>query len=184
LLRPPRNDRRPDLSANIVSVVRLWHLAPCRAESSFVPSNRVLSRLSRSDFRLLQPHLEAVDLPLRKQLAARNKRVQQVYFPESGFASVVADGTRAIEVGIIGREGMTGLSIVMQADDRSPHETYMQLAGHGQRVAADKLRSAIDASRTLHRVMLHAAQLSCFRRRSLSWPTDAARLRNAWRDGC
>ena len=98
--------------------------------------NRVLSRLSRTDFALLEPHLEAVDLPVRKQLAARNKRIQHVYFPESGFASVVADGGHAIELGIIGREGMTGISVVMQNDDRVPHETYMQLAGHGQRVEA------------------------------------------------
>jgi CRP-like cAMP-binding protein len=120
-------------------------------------SNRVLSRLSRADYRLLEPHLEPVDLPVRKQLAPRGKRVQQVYFPESGFASIVADGGRAIEVGIIGREGMTGLSVVMQNDDRAPHETYMQLAGHGQRIAAGRVREAIDASRTLHRVMLNAA---------------------------
>jgi CRP-like cAMP-binding protein len=120
-------------------------------------SNRVLSRLSRKDFALLEPHLEPVDLPLRRQLAARNKRVQHVYFPESGFASVVANGGRAIEIGMIGRESMTGLSVVMQNDDRSPHETYMQIAGHGQRVAADRLREAIDASRTLHNVMLNAA---------------------------
>jgi hypothetical protein len=111
-------------------------------------SNHVLSRLSRKDFALLEPHLEPVDLPVRKQLAARNKRVQQVYFPESGFASVVADSGRAIELGIIGREGMTGLSVVMQNDDRAQHETYMQLAGHGQRVDVEKLREAIDASRT------------------------------------
>ena len=50
--------------------------------------NRILSRLSRADFRLLEPHLEAVDLPLRRQLEARKKRIDQVYFIESGFASV------------------------------------------------------------------------------------------------
>ena len=41
----------------------------------------------------LMPHLEAVDLPVRKQLEPRNKRVQHVYFMESGFASVVANGS-------------------------------------------------------------------------------------------
>jgi hypothetical protein len=34
--------------------------------------NHILSHLSRADFRLLEPHLEAVDLPVRKQLVARN----------------------------------------------------------------------------------------------------------------
>ena len=51
---------------------------------------------------------------------------------------------------------MTGHSVVLQNDDRSPHDTFIQLAGKGQRISADQLRGAIDASRTLHRVMLSA----------------------------
>jgi CRP-like cAMP-binding protein len=117
--------------------------------------NHILTRLSKADFRLLEPHLEAVDLPLRRQLAARNKRVVHVYFIESGIASVVANGGEtAIEVGLIGREGMTGPSVVMGNTDRIPHETYMQIAGHGQRIKAVQLREAIDTSVALHRVLL------------------------------
>jgi CRP-like cAMP-binding protein len=121
--------------------------------------NHVLSRLSPADFRLLAPHLERVDLPVRKQLEARNKRVSYIYFLESGFASVVANGSAksCIEVRIIGREGMTGLSIVMGSDDPVENETYMQAAGEGQRLAADKLRQAIGLSATLHREMLRFA---------------------------
>ena len=119
--------------------------------------NRILSRLSRADFRLLEPHLERMELPVRTLLQARNKRVDQVYFMESGFASVVANGGHDIEIGIIGREGMTGLSVVMDINDRAPHETYIQYAGSGQRMAADNLREAIDASVVLHRVLLHYA---------------------------
>ena len=59
--------------------------------------------------------LEAVDLPLRRRLETRNRRIEHVYFPDSGFASVVANGAgdRQIEVGLIGREGMTGMAIMM-----------------------------------------------------------------------
>jgi CRP-like cAMP-binding protein len=97
--------------------------------------NRILARLSREDVRLLEPGLEAVDLPVRKQLESRNKAIKHVYFLEHGFASVVANGTgRSIEVGLVGREGMTGLAVVMGAD-RSPNDTYMQVAGDGQRVS-------------------------------------------------
>ena len=116
--------------------------------------NRILSRLSKADFCLLEPHLEPVDLPLRKMLAARNKRVEHVYFPESGFASVVANGDIAIEVGIIGREGMTGMSVALGNGDHVPHDTYMQMAGHGQRISAEHLRKAIAASVPLHHVLL------------------------------
>ena len=119
-------------------------------------SNKLLARLSRADSRLLEPHLEAVDLPLRRHLQIRNKKVDQVYFIESGMASVVANGReQAIEVGIIGREGMSGISVVLGNGDRAPNETYMQIAGDGLRLPAVNLREAIAASVTLHHVLLH-----------------------------
>lgn len=121
-------------------------------------SNRILARLAREDFALLQPHLQAVDLPVRKQLEARKRRIDQVYFIEAGFASVVANGTGkpSIEVGIIGREGMSGLAIVL-GSDRAQHETYIQVAGTGQRISASNLRAAIERSTTLHRATLRYA---------------------------
>ncbi|HEY3028818.1 MAG TPA: hypothetical protein VGJ68_01400, partial [Bradyrhizobium sp.] len=84
-------------------------------------SNRLLSHLSASDFALLGPHLTRVDLPLRKRLGVRGKLIDSIYFPESGFLSIVADGhgDRGIEVGLVGREGMTGLAVVMGAN-RAP----------------------------------------------------------------
>jgi CRP-like cAMP-binding protein len=116
--------------------------------------NLILSRLSPRDFALLEPHLEAVDLPLRKFLDRRGRPIRTVYFPASGFASVVADGNkRPIEVGLIGREGMTGLAVVL-GDDRNEHDTYMQAAGQGHGMRASHLRQAIDKSVSLHRVML------------------------------
>jgi CRP-like cAMP-binding protein len=120
--------------------------------------NRILSRLSRDDVKLLAPKLEQVELPTRKPLEAANRRIDHVYFIEAGFASVVANGANkpSIEVGLIGREGMTGLAIVL-GNDRAQHATYMQAAGRGQRMSASDLRNAIDQSVTLHRAMLRSA---------------------------
>jgi CRP-like cAMP-binding protein len=119
-------------------------------------SNRILSRLSREDLALLEPHL--VDLPARKLLEKRKKSIEQIYFIEAGFASVVANGTSkpSIEVGIIGREGMTGLAVVL-GHDRAQHETFIQLPGKGLRMSADRLREANDRSVSLHRAMLRYA---------------------------
>jgi CRP-like cAMP-binding protein len=120
--------------------------------------NRILSRLSRADLNLLEPHLKPVDLPVRKQLEARKKCIDHVYFIESGFASVVANGTKkpGIEVGIIGREGLTGLAVVL-GDDRAQHETYMQVGGKGRRISAAHIREAIEKSTALHRALLQYA---------------------------
>jgi CRP-like cAMP-binding protein len=121
-------------------------------------TNLILSRLAPSDFGLLEPHLEPVDLPLRKILERRNRKINAVYFPESGFASVVADGgKRPIEVGIIGREGMTGLPVVLGGDSNS-HETFMQAAGQGHCVRARHLRDAIKLSATLQLSLLRYVQ--------------------------
>jgi CRP-like cAMP-binding protein len=80
--------------------------------------NRLLNSLSPSDLVLLRSTLKPVDLPIEAVLEKPNEPIEWVYFFESGIASVVAgEGTR-IEVGLIGREGMSGLSIVM-GDDRS-----------------------------------------------------------------
>ena len=118
-------------------------------------TNRLLARMSRDDLGLLAPHLRAVDLPLRKKLELRNKRIDSVYFIESGLASVVANGDRdrTVEVGIIGRDGVTGLTVIMGAD-RAPHDVFMQVAGSGQQLKAARLRDAMAGSETLRRSLL------------------------------
>lgn len=118
-------------------------------------ANRILSRLSSDDLALVRPNLQSVELPLRRQLEASRRPIDYVYFPDYGIVSVVANGNnqRSIEVGLIGREGMTGLAIVMGAD-RSPHTTFVQGAGRAWRLRSDHLRAAIGKSPTLHRRLL------------------------------
>jgi CRP-like cAMP-binding protein len=120
--------------------------------------NHILSRLSAADLALLEPHLKPVDLPVYRPLEDRDKRIDHVYFIEAGFASVVANGSGkpSIEVGIIGREGMTGLAIVM-GQQQAPHDIYVQAAGKGHQIRATKLREADERSNTLHRAMLQYA---------------------------
>jgi hypothetical protein len=62
-----------------------------------------------------------------------------------------------VEIGIIGCEGMTGIPILL-GNERSPHSTYIQVAGRGQRIAASDLRRAIDASPSLKTVLLKYVQ--------------------------
>jgi CRP-like cAMP-binding protein len=126
---------------------------------SYQSGNRLLSSLSKADFELLLPDLEAVSLDLRKVLERPNKRIDDVYFPDAGFASVVAVQPKQtkVEVGLIGREGMTGLPVVL-GNHKTPHETYIQAAGHGQRLNATKLRKAMAASSSLQSLLLKFVQ--------------------------
>lgn len=118
--------------------------------------NRILASLSNEDHGLLRPCLEPVELALRQRLEAANRRISHVYFIEQGFASVVANssfGDRSIEVGLIGREGMTGLAVV-NGTDRSPNETMIQAKGKALRIGADELRQALAQRPTLHGLLL------------------------------
>jgi CRP-like cAMP-binding protein len=121
-------------------------------------SNRLLARVNRADLSLLEPHLEPVDLPLRMHLEVRNKRISHAFFLEEGIASVVATGAKdtSIEVGIIGSEGVTALTVVM-GGERAPHATFMQVAGKGHRMPADALRDALERSASLRRLLLRFA---------------------------
>jgi CRP-like cAMP-binding protein len=122
--------------------------------------NRLLSVLSDDDFALLQPHLRPVTLPLLYDLERPNRKIEMVYFMEAGIASIVAvqsDGIR-VEVGLVGREGMSGVAVVL-GGAQSPHSTYIQVAGEGQRITANELRNAQNASPSLRDLLLKFAQV-------------------------
>jgi CRP-like cAMP-binding protein len=122
-----------------------------------VSSNRLLARLSRADLNLLERDFEPIELRDRQQLHPRNRPIDHVNFLESGIASVVANGEHALEIGIIGRDGMTGVALVFGSNEPPHHDTYIQIAGKGHRLSADHLREALDASATLRNVLLQYA---------------------------
>ncbi|HEX4303366.1 MAG TPA: Crp/Fnr family transcriptional regulator [Rhizomicrobium sp.] len=107
----------------------------------------------------LQSELSEVDLPRRTQLEIPNKKIEHVYFMESGIASVVAvQGARTeVEVGIIGWEGITGLSI-LHLGRQSPYSVYMQVAGSAQRTSVAVLRQLMERSIESRRLLLCFAQ--------------------------
>lgn len=122
-----------------------------------VQRNRILNALSNADLALLQPHLEWVPLAFRQRLQSSNRQISNVYFPESGIASVVAVGgseRRQAEVALVGRDGMTGLAIVLGAQ-RSPCEIFIQVEGEGQRISTQNLLDVMGQSITV---------LNCFLR--------------------
>jgi CRP-like cAMP-binding protein len=87
--------------------------------------------------------------------------LDHVHFLEDGVASVVAaapDGTR-IEVGLFGREGMSGMSVLLGIH-RSPYETFMQVAGVSLRLPVGCLVEAMRRSSSLQEHLLHYVHVS------------------------
>ena len=60
-------------------------------------------------------------------------------------------------MGLIGREGMTGLPIVF-GNHRSPHATYIQMPGKGKCIPATELRKATQTSLSLRDSLLKFVQ--------------------------
>lgn len=80
-------------------------------------------------------------LNLRQRLQSTNRRVEHVYFVETGVLSVLAVGAdrRQVEVALIGREGMTGCNLIYGID-KSPCDIVVQVAGQGFAIAAEDFR--------------------------------------------
>jgi CRP-like cAMP-binding protein len=132
-----------------------------RVPATNVQRNRILGAMSNADLSLLQPHLEWTQLKFRQRLHSANRQIRNVYFPDSGIASVVAVSggeRRQAEVCLVGREGMTGLPVVHGAD-RSPCETFIQVEGQGQCISAPTLRGLLDQSITLLKCLLRYAHV-------------------------
>ena len=72
------------------------------------------------------------------------------------MVAIQSNDTR-VEVGLIGCEGMSGVAIVL-GNHQSPNETYMQVAGAGQRMTTDALRSAMAKNAGLQAVFLKYVQ--------------------------
>lgn len=130
------------------------------------PGNHLLSVLSEDDYGLIRFALKPVLLSVRQVVEAPNRPITHVYFPEASIISVVATIPRVpqCEIGLIGREGMSGLAVVLE-DDHSPLASHVQLAGRGMRIAVDDLRQAMQNSTTL---------TSCFLRFAHAFMTQMA----------
>jgi CRP-like cAMP-binding protein len=106
----------------------------------------------------LEPHLEKVEVALRQTFEEENKPIEHVYFPEDGIVSIVAKSRHEqAEAAIVGREGMTGIPVVL-GNDRWVNDTYVQVEGHGLRMMANDLRPALAKSASLRAVLLAFTQ--------------------------
>jgi CRP-like cAMP-binding protein len=122
--------------------------------------NRLLAALPSDDFARLWPRLEAVELPLRQVLHAPGKPIATVYFPETGWLSLLAymeDGDAA-EVGVIGREGFVGLP-VLHGTDQEDVETMVQCPGTALRMDVQAFREALEHLPSLRSLLLRYAQV-------------------------
>ena len=127
---------------------------------SFIPQsstpNLLLRVLSPDDYALIAPHLERSALPLRTVLIEVDVPVERVHFMEQGVASVVTDQESgdAVEYGLIGHEGMTGMVVLLRAV-QSPHRSFIQVGDAASlHLPSAALLDACGRSHTLRDLLL------------------------------
>ncbi len=120
--------------------------------------NHLLAALSPPDYGLLEGHLTRIEFAVRQTFEEANKAVEHVYFPEDGIVSIVAKSRHEqAEAGIVGREGMTGIPIVL-GNDRWVNDTFVQVPGYGLRISTSDLRRALAESADLRDMCLRFTQ--------------------------
>ena len=136
----------------------MTHPHPVHPRANPAPCNGLLAALAPGDLAELWPGLKPVALTLRQILQVPEEPIDAVYFPESGWISMLAllaDGGAA-EIGIIGREGMVGLPLLYGAETSSV-EAMVQGPGTALRLSAAAFREALERLPTLRPLLLRYA---------------------------
>jgi CRP-like cAMP-binding protein len=124
--------------------------------------NRLLTALPQEDLYQIYSSLHPVPLSQRQTLHEAGGPMEHVYFVEQGVASVLtnmADGT-TIEVGMIGLEGMAGVSALLGADV-SVQLAIVQIPGTALRMSAARCRTMFDHSAAFRKIALRFSPKPC-----------------------
>lgn len=117
-------------------------------------ANHLLAALPAEDLERLMSQMKPVPLHLGSMAYRAHQPVEWVHFPTQGVVSLVVSSQSGmdVEVNLIGREGMVGISSVLNG---SPNEyATVQVQGEGYRIPAGALREEFNRGGALHDLML------------------------------
>ena len=120
--------------------------------------NLILGALRDKEYEHLYPNLEPIALPRGKTLYGAGDTAVHAYFLLSGMISLLAiteDG-KAVEVGMVGNEGMVGLPVVL-GFNIMPHVVVTQLPATALRIRTDRLKAEFKLGGQFHDLLLRYA---------------------------
>ncbi len=116
--------------------------------------NAILAPLNDGDRLAVLKDGEVVRFKLRENVYEPDERIRHVYFPLNSVISVVThmeNGTM-IEIGTIGREGMTGIPLLMGTDSTS-NKSFCQVDGECWKMSASLFRELLERSTIFQRLV-------------------------------
>jgi CRP-like cAMP-binding protein len=121
-------------------------------------TNQLLLRLPSQEWWGLKPLLRREDLPARLYLERAGSPPNKVYFIEAGVLSNLERGDvrEPIEVSVIGREGMVGMSTI--AGLIPQRDTVVQIQGQALVLGCGQLQACLTSSANLRSLLLRYIQ--------------------------
>ena len=122
--------------------------------------NHLLAALPTECYERLAPHMELVSLPRELAVYEPGIALQYAYFPTSSIVSVLSpmENGASPEVAMIGNDGAVGIAVIMGGMATTNTRAVVQSAGHGFRIQAMFLQSAVEHEAPLRHLMLRYAQ--------------------------
>ena len=144
------------MSATRPALVAPMPAAPRRLSTSPAP---LLDLLPPAERERLAPLLRRVSLGNGETLAWPHEPFEQVHFPIDAVVSVVSHGHAGemVETGLIGREGVTAVPLVLGADS-APHQLVCQVPGEAWLMAAADFRREASRPGPLQGLLLRYTQ--------------------------
>ena len=112
--------------------------------------NHLIELLPRKDRVRLRAVCEPIELVFAEVLCEPGERTRYVYFPVDGFISLLTQigGKTALEVGMVGREGMLGVQLAMGVTT-APLHALVQGSGSAWRIGASAFKRELAQSAAL-----------------------------------
>lgn len=126
-----------------------------------MPENMLLAVLPPDERERVAKHCETVLLKGRMTLCEPDGAIQYAWFPHSGVLSslVHVENGEAVEVGLVGREGMAGLALALDSN-ANPFHVIVQVPGSATRIPRDSfLQLMLDPGRPFCTALLKYANL-------------------------
>jgi len=114
--------------------------------------NRLIAALPGQDRQHLLARCQQVELIFGDVLHQPGERIRHVYFPTDSFISLITpiDSEANLEVGLVGDEGMLGISLMLGVDT-SPLRALVQGAGTAWQMEAAPFTRELKHSKALQR---------------------------------
>jgi CRP-like cAMP-binding protein len=125
-----------------------------QSSNTYGTANGLLASLPRASRQRVVADCDVMNLDFSQVLSTAGKHVDHVYFPMSGFVSLVTslDEGVQLEVALVGNEGMLGAELALGVEI-SMQDLVVQGDGSAWRMKAADFRRAIETDRVLQRTL-------------------------------